>query len=98
MRCPVCKADNPTGPQCRRCKADLTLLFTLEDQREHELATARFHLAHGHGADARPHVEAAARTREDEGTRRLTAVARLLAGDYRGALAMYRAGHEDMAR
>jgi hypothetical protein len=33
MRCPVCKAENDKGPQCRRCRADLSLLFTLEEER-----------------------------------------------------------------
>ena len=27
MRCPVCRADNTEGPQCRRCRADLSPLF-----------------------------------------------------------------------
>ena len=30
IRCPVCKAENSQGPTCRRCKADLSLLFRLE--------------------------------------------------------------------
>ena len=33
MQCPVCKADNAQGPLCRRCKADLSLLFRLEARR-----------------------------------------------------------------
>ena len=51
LRCPVCKADNalvlplPSGGEgggegaralCRRCKADLSLLFQLEDARERD--------------------------------------------------------------
>ena len=40
MHCPVCKADNSQGPQCRRCKADLSLLFALEEQRRRTLAEA----------------------------------------------------------
>jgi hypothetical protein len=27
MRCPVCRAAVQSGPQCRRCKADLSLLL-----------------------------------------------------------------------
>ena len=27
MRCPVCRAAVQQGPQCRRCKADLSLLL-----------------------------------------------------------------------
>lgn len=33
MRCPVCRAENDRGPNCRRCRADLSLLFALEKQR-----------------------------------------------------------------
>ena len=40
MICPVCRATNDQGPQCRRCKADLGLLFRLEAQRKRE-AVAR---------------------------------------------------------
>ena len=40
MRCPVCKADNAQGLQCRRCKADLALLFQLEEQRARALEQA----------------------------------------------------------
>ena len=36
LRCPVCKAENAQGPNCRRCKADLSLLFALEDRRARE--------------------------------------------------------------
>ncbi len=45
MVCPVCKAENAAGPACRRCKADLSLLFQLEEQRERTLAAARRLLA-----------------------------------------------------
>ena len=33
IRCPLCKADNLEGPACRRCKADLSMLFRLEERR-----------------------------------------------------------------
>ncbi len=46
MRCPVCKAEAP-GPQCRRCKADLAVLFDLESARRAQLEAAREHLAQG---------------------------------------------------
>ena len=36
MNCPVCRATNDQGAQCRRCKADLGLLFRLEAQRKRE--------------------------------------------------------------
>jgi len=40
MRCPVCKADNATGPACRRCKADLSPLYKLEASRDAALDAA----------------------------------------------------------
>ena len=46
MKCPVCRAENDQGPQCRRCKADLALLFTLADQRRSALRTYLFSLAY----------------------------------------------------
>jgi len=33
VRCPLCKAENTTPPTCRRCKADLGLLFTWQRQQ-----------------------------------------------------------------
>lgn len=40
MICPVCKARIEQGPQCRRCRADLSLLFSLQDQSRQTLAEA----------------------------------------------------------
>ena len=40
LRCPVCKADNSAGRACRRCKADLSLLFALEEERSWQIAEA----------------------------------------------------------
>ena len=40
MRCPVCKAENADAPQCRRCKADLSLLVALEQRRAQALTSA----------------------------------------------------------
>lgn len=47
MRCPVCRADNVAGPECRRCRADLGLLAALEEQRLELLRRADRLLAHG---------------------------------------------------
>ena len=41
LRCPVCKAENMSGPACRRCKADLTMLTALEEQRIEKLSQTR---------------------------------------------------------
>jgi hypothetical protein len=61
MRCPVCKADNAQGPQCRRCKADLTVLFDLEAARRARLDAARGHLGLGHDLPRRRHRDLLAR-------------------------------------
>ncbi|HEY7330533.1 MAG TPA: hypothetical protein VH592_23030 [Gemmataceae bacterium] len=82
MRCPVCKADNPQGPQCRRCKADLSLLFALEEQRRRILAEARRCLHRGEWQAAVAHAETANWLRNDEDSRQLEMVAHLLGRDF----------------
>ena len=89
MRCPVCKADNSQGPQCRRCKADLSLLFTLEQQRQRSLTEARHCLQRGDFAEALRHMETADWLRGDAESKRLTAVAHLLRGDFAAAWQCY---------
>jgi hypothetical protein len=89
MRCPVCKADNTQGPSCRRCKADLSLLFALEDARRQRLQAARQHLAQGRWADAARSAARADQMRTDEESRALRAVAHLLQGQLAAAWACY---------
>jgi hypothetical protein len=89
MRCPVCKADNPHGSQCRRCKADLSLLFALEDQRRRTLAEARHCLRRGDWQAALEHADDADWLRGDDETRRLTALAYLLGRDFAAAWQCY---------
>ncbi len=78
MRCPVCKAENHQGPQCRRCKADLVLLFTLEEQRLRALTKARRYLAEEQWHRAAECAEESERIRTGEDARRIQAVAHLL--------------------
>jgi hypothetical protein len=47
MRCPVCRAEVEQGPQCRRCRADLSLLFALDRQRRRAQDFAAHCLAQG---------------------------------------------------
>jgi hypothetical protein len=89
MRCPVCKAENSQGPQCRRCKADLSLLFALEERRGRELDAARRALAEGRCSNAEAHAAEANWLRRDEESLRLLAVARLFGRDYAGAWRCY---------
>jgi hypothetical protein len=85
MRCPVCKAEN-TEPTCRRCKADLALLFALEQQRQSALAEAALAAARGDGAATVMHAEAAHRLRADAESWRWLAVGYFLARDFARAL------------
>jgi hypothetical protein len=102
LRCPVCKAENatpvltqPGSPEiCRRCKADLSLLFRLEAQRRHLLAEARRLAAAGLWSAFLAAVLQADRLRSDAETQQLRAVGRLLAGDFARALTEARTVHE----
>ena len=87
MRCPVCRAENAENVDCRRCKADLSLLVTLEQSRRMALAEAMRAAAVGDGAAALIHAETAHQLRSDAETWRSLAVAHLLTGDYARALA-----------
>ena len=89
MRCPVCKADNAAGPQCRRCKADLSLLFALEERRHERLAEARGCLRRGEWRAAAEHAETANWLRRDEDSLQLVAVAHLFNRDCPSAWKCY---------
>jgi hypothetical protein len=82
MHCPVCKAENLQGPQCRRCKADLSPLFALEEQRQRMLAEAWHCLRRGECQTAVRHAATANWLRGDEDSQQLTAVAHLLVRDF----------------
>jgi hypothetical protein len=90
MRCPACKAENTEGPQCRRCRADLGLLFRLEEQRRRVLDDARASLARGRWRRALALAEGADALRRDDESARLRAVCRLMLRDFAGAWESYR--------
>jgi hypothetical protein len=81
LRCPVCRAENTTPSQCRRCKADLSLLWRLEDQRERALMAARAALD---------------RLRRGSDSLRLRAVTHLLRREFVAALACHRLQTENL--
>jgi hypothetical protein len=89
MRCPVCKAENVQAPACRRCKADLGLLFALEDQRDAAMAGARRELAAGQWRRAHALAARADCLRRDTKSLRLLAVAALLDRDFHRAWRCY---------
>jgi hypothetical protein len=91
MQCPACKADNNQGPQCRRCKTDLSLLFRLEEQRARLLAEARADLAAGRCHEAAERAAEADGLHSADDSRRLAAVAYLLTRDFAAAWGSYRA-------
>jgi hypothetical protein len=91
MRCPVCRADNVAGPQCRRCRADLSLLFEVEDQRRRVLAQAAAAVQQGDGGRVSRLAEEAQSLRRDAESARLLAIGRLLQGDLAGAWQTYQA-------
>lgn len=95
MRCPVCRAEND-DVTCRRCKADLTLLTTLEQARRHALAEAAHAAAAGDGVGTLEHAEKAHRLRADRESFRLLAVGCLLQRDFAKAMALHRQARTDM--
>lgn len=87
--CPCCKAVNETGPACRRCKADLALLFQLEANRESLLKRAKSRAQSGNHTEALDAIRKATELRHGEDIRKLEAAMLLLARDFSGALAAY---------
>jgi hypothetical protein len=96
MRCPVCKADNSLAPTCRRCKADLVLLWDLEARRDALLASARRQLQQGNWLAATTEAHSAAALRRGLDAAQLGAVARLLARNFDGALSTYRRAQAEL--
>lgn len=87
--CPCCKAVNEAGPVCRRCKADLGLLFQLEANRESLLNRAKSLAQNGELAESLDAVRKARELRRGEDAQRLRVAVLLLARDFSGALAAY---------
>jgi hypothetical protein len=89
MRCPVCRAEVEEASECRRCRADLSLLVELEKQRRNALAVAHQCLRRGRYQHALALSEGAETLRRDEDTRRLRALACLLQRDFTKAWEVY---------
>ena len=90
LACPVCKADN-AGPTCRRCKADLGMLFALSDRRSELLAATRMAYNQNRLTDAWRFASAANEHRQDEESLRWIAMLQLLQGNFGEAWRAYRA-------
>lgn len=89
MRCPVCRAQVEQGPQCRRCRADLSLLLNLEEQQQRVLALARHLASRGQWQRALALAEGADTLRSDEDSRRLIMLCHLGRRDFGRAWRMY---------
>ncbi|MBL8866284.1 MAG: hypothetical protein JNK93_12055 [Planctomycetia bacterium] len=91
VACPCCRASNDAGPNCRRCSADLSLLFRLESDRAALLAQASGELAMGRPDTALAAIAQAESLRPGDDLARLRAVAHLLNRDFPAALRGHRA-------
>jgi hypothetical protein len=89
MRCPVCRAEN-TEATCRRCRADLTLLFAVEAERRRLLALAAEAAAHGDGERVVEHARDAHDLRRDQDSARWLALGHLLKRDFAAAFRGFR--------
>ncbi|MFL5340912.1 MAG: hypothetical protein ACJ8F7_12265 [Gemmataceae bacterium] len=85
LTCPVCRAANEQGPACRRCRADLSLLFALESQRGAQVAVAGRALALRQPDVAESHARAADDLRRGADVHRLLAAAHMLRRDFAAA-------------
>ncbi|HKI32427.1 MAG TPA: hypothetical protein VKA46_11205 [Gemmataceae bacterium] len=89
ITCPVCRARVESGPQCRRCKADLSLLFALEARRDAALAAAHRALAAGQPDKALAAARGAEVLRHGEDAGHLIAAAHLLRREFEAAWYWY---------
>jgi len=89
LRCPVCRADNTSGPNCRRCKADLSRLIDVETCRARHVALAQYALTSERYDDALEALTQAEEVRAGSDLQRMKACAYLLAGNFSAALREY---------
>lgn len=82
MRCPVCRAENNEGPHCRRCRADLSLLFQMEDQRSALLQMAQEEANAGNWPEVMRLADQAHALRSGEDSQRLIAIGNLMSGEF----------------
>jgi hypothetical protein len=85
LRCPVCRAGDNSGAQCRRCKADLSLLVRLEVERDGEMRAARYHACRAEAGACLFHARRADQMRRGADSLQWMAVGHLLGRDFAGA-------------
>jgi hypothetical protein len=84
--CPACRAENTFGPQCRRCRADLSLLAAVEARWEFHVSQARAAAQGGRVVDALTQLDEASKLRNSSVIRGLRSALLLLTGDYQTAV------------
>jgi hypothetical protein len=89
LRCPVCRADNKQGPACRRCRADLSMLDAIEEERSRLLEAARQSLTDGNGSEAIAAAKKADDLRHGSDSQRILALGLLLRRNFAEALQAY---------
>jgi hypothetical protein len=87
----VCRAENGDEKVCRRCRADLSLLVSVEAQRRRALGAAQSALLAQNAGEALDQAAAAHRLRGAEDSARLLALGHLLARDFDAAFSWHRA-------
>jgi hypothetical protein len=90
MRCPVCRASDNQGAQCRRCKADLSLLLRLQASRSRLLARAACAAARGDAVACATFAGQAHQLDGDDRSLRAMALGAMLQRDFTRAWATYR--------
>lgn len=85
IACPCCKAANASHT-CRRCKADLSLLFQIEDNRAFHIAVAKRFAADTRWNEALGHLRTAEGLRSGSDVAGLQAAVLLHLGEYSEAL------------
>jgi hypothetical protein len=90
MKCPVCRADNDEKPACRRCKADLTLMWAVEERRGGFLRAAHNCLRLGQYEQALDHLGRVRELRQGADADRLMALVNMMAGDFAEALRLHK--------
>lgn len=89
--CPCCKAVNASGPACRRCKADLGLLFAVAAEHDALLGEAAAELRAGRATSAAGLADRALELWRTADALKLRAVAALLGRDFPAAAGWYSA-------
>lgn len=82
LACPVCRADNTAPRNCRRCRADLSLLWSLAAERQRLLDECQQAVCNGDAEVLLRQATRAHSLRHGEDTQRYLALGHLLQEHY----------------